>query len=167
MLTGFVLFFTAFCMFGCIMTALLGLVFALFSAQPIVILLTTAPIAIYITIIRDLAVPLGTDLMTLYTLTGLFNVMFLVLYALFNLSKLMKFSTRSVEEIFGIFITCAFSKDAIKHITTAFHEHYYNYDVNEINNMTSLELNSYEYLSQKLQYLFSVIFYFFLNFSCW
>jgi sodium borate transporter 11 len=97
-----------------------GLVFGFFSTQPIVILLTTAPIAIYITIIRDLAEPLGTDLKTLYTLVGLWNVAFLVIYACFNLSKLMRYSTRSVEEVFGIFIACAFTKDAVKHIMYSF-----------------------------------------------
>ena len=127
-----------------------GLVFGLFSAQPLVILLTTAPIAIYITIIRDLAEALGTDLMTLYTLTGLFNVMFLILYAMFNLSSLMKFSTRSVEEIFGIFITCAFSKEAITHIVEAFQDHYYDYKVESVHNTTHMDLRIHPGKSQNI-----------------
>jgi len=120
-----------------------GLVFGFFSTQPIVILLTTAPIAIYITIIRDLAEPLGTDLKTLYTLVGLWNVAFLVIYACFNLSKLMRYSTRSVEEVFGIFIACAFTKDAVKHIMYAFEKHWYKYEING----TKLEFTSVDDLN--------------------
>lgn len=50
--------------------------------------------------------------------------MFLIIYVMINLSKLMKFSTRSIEEIFGFFITCAFCKDALKHLSASF-DHYY------------------------------------------
>lgn len=105
-----------------------GLIFSLFAAQPLVILLTTAPIAIYISIIKSLADPLNTSVEVLYTLVGLWNVGFLLLASVFNLSKLMKYSTKSIEEIFGLFIACAFSKDAIKSIIKAFQNYYQPYD---------------------------------------
>ena len=62
--------------------------------------------------------------MSFYAAIGLINAAFLIIYVLINLSKLMKFSTRSIEEIFGFFITCAFCKDALKHLADSF-DHYY------------------------------------------
>ena len=52
----------------------------------------------------------GVTFLALYCAVGLMNAAFLLLYVFINLSKLMKFSTRSIEEIFGFFITCAFCK---------------------------------------------------------
>ena len=52
------------------------------------------------------------------------NAMFLIIYVLINLSKLMKFSTRSIEEIFGFFITCAFCEQAIEGLIETFEENY-------------------------------------------
>jgi sodium borate transporter 11 len=52
------------------------------------------------------------------------NVVFILIYVMINLSKLMKYSTRSIEEVFGLFITCAFCKDALKHISEFFDDYY-------------------------------------------
>ena len=52
------------------------------------------------------------------------NAMFLIIYVLINLSKLMKFSTRSIEEIFGFFITCAFCEQAIEGLIKTFEQNY-------------------------------------------
>ncbi|OTF76178.1 sodium bicarbonate transporter-like protein [Euroglyphus maynei] len=48
----------------------------------------------------------------MYACVGLWNTFFLVLYAVFDLSKLMKWCTRSTEEIFSLFISIAFAVDA-------------------------------------------------------
>ncbi|CAG5077689.1 Oidioi.mRNA.OKI2018_I69.PAR.g8788.t1.cds [Oikopleura dioica] len=107
-----------------------GLFFALFSGQPIVILLTTAPLALYISIIQDLADRYDYDFLSFYGAVGIMNVVFILIYVMINLSKLMKYSTRSIEEVFGLFITCAFCKDALKHISEFFDEYYYSPMIN-------------------------------------
>lgn len=52
------------------------------------------------------------DFHAMYACVGLWNTFFLVLYAVFDLSKLMKWCTRSTEEIFSLFISIAFAVDA-------------------------------------------------------
>ena len=45
---------------------------------------------------------------------GLWNALYVILYALTNATKLMHYSTRSTEEIFALFICIAFTFDAFK-----------------------------------------------------
>ncbi|KAM7327312.1 hypothetical protein ACRRTK_013679 [Alexandromys fortis] len=66
-----------------------GLLYALFSGQPLVILLTTAPLAIYIQVIRVICDDYNLDFNAFYAWTGLWNSFFLALYAFLNLSLLM------------------------------------------------------------------------------
>jgi sodium borate transporter 11 len=47
-----------------------------------------------------------------YCCVGLWNSLFLVTYALFDVSRIMHWSTRSTEEIFALFISIAFCVDA-------------------------------------------------------
>lgn len=48
----------------------------------------------------------------MYCAVGLWNSFFLILYSLFDVSRLMRWSTRSTEEIFALFISIAFCNDA-------------------------------------------------------
>ena len=89
-----------------------------------------------------------------YTMVGIFNSCFLFLYAFANMSKLMKWSTRSCEEIFAVFTSAAFMKDAINHISKAFKNYYspanitiYNMTVNDTYSTEVVEL--YTELFQK------------------
>lgn len=50
----------------------------------------------------------------MYASVGFWSTVFVLIYAVFGWSKLIKFSTRSVEEIFAMFITFCFFFDAIK-----------------------------------------------------
>lgn len=45
---------------------------------------------------------------------SLVKAFFLILYAVFDVSRLMKWCTRSTEEIFALFISIAFVADAFK-----------------------------------------------------
>lgn len=49
------------------------------------------------------------DFYSMFAWVGIFNFFFLIIYSVLDLSQLMKFSTRSVEEIFSIFIFFAFT----------------------------------------------------------
>lgn len=55
-----------------------------------------------------------TDFRAMYAMVGLWNSFFLFIMATFNASNLMKYSTRSTEEIFAFFIALTFTADAIK-----------------------------------------------------
>lgn len=50
----------------------------------------------------------------MYAAVGLWNAFFLAIYSLFGFSRLMKWCTRSTEEVFALFIVVAFITDASK-----------------------------------------------------
>lgn len=91
-----------------------GVLFSVFGGQPLIVLLTTAPLALYTKLIYNICEDFDLDFYAMFACVGLWNAFFLFLYVFLNLSKLMKYSSRSTEEIFSIFITFAFSADAIK-----------------------------------------------------
>ena len=65
------------------------------------------------------------DFLAFYACIGLWNSFFVFLYSFFNMSILMKFSTRSTEEIFSNFITIAFIKDSATNMVKLFQKHYW------------------------------------------
>ncbi|XP_021563209.1 sodium bicarbonate transporter-like protein 11 [Carlito syrichta] len=104
-----------------------GLLYALFSGQPLVILLTTAPLALYIQVIYFICEDYNLDFNSFYAWTGLWNSFFLALYAFFNLSLVMSLFKRSTEEIIALFISITFVLDAVKGMAKIFHKYYYGY----------------------------------------
>ncbi|NXT78139.1 S4A11 protein, partial [Zapornia atra] len=102
-----------------------GLLYALFSGQPLVVLLTTAPLALYINVIRGICDDYNLDFSAFYAWIGLWNSFFLVMYSLFNFSLLMKLFKRSTEEIIALFISITFVLDAFKGIIKVFRKYYY------------------------------------------
>ncbi|XP_067678209.1 solute carrier family 4 member 11-like isoform X1 [Haliotis asinina] len=102
-----------------------GVVFAVLGGQPLIVLLTTAPLALYTKIIYSICEDFDLDFHAMFAATGLWNAFFLLLYAFLNTSKMMRWSSRSTEEIFSVFITFAFSADAIKDTIKDFDSNYH------------------------------------------
>ncbi|XP_060543180.1 solute carrier family 4 member 11 isoform X2 [Pantherophis guttatus] len=102
-----------------------GLLYALFAGQPLVVLLTTAPLALYINVIKGICSDYNLDFRAFYAWVGLWNSFFLVLYSLFNFSLVMKLFKRSTEEIIALFISITFVLDALKGITKVFTNYYH------------------------------------------
>lgn len=93
-----------------------GMLFAFFGGQPLIVMLTTAPLALYIKVIYNISEDFDLDFFALYSCTGLWNSFFILIYSTFGLSQIMKWSTRSTEEIFALFISLAFTVDALSSI---------------------------------------------------
>eukprot|EP01132_Coremiostelium_polycephalum_P008645 gene8645-10642_t len=103
-----------------------GMIFAVFSGHPMVVLLSTAPLAIFIKITFEIARDNQLDFWSLYAMIGLFNGLFLIAYSVLGMSKLLrKYNSRFVEETFALFITIAFLYDGIKPIVVEFIDHVY------------------------------------------
>ncbi|KAK7805954.1 hypothetical protein U0070_011709 [Myodes glareolus] len=117
-----------------------GLLYALFSGQPLVILLTTAPLAIYIQVIRVICDDYNLDFNAFYAWTGLWNSFFLALYAFLNLSLLMNLFKRSTEEIIAFFISITFVLDAVKGMAKIFWKYYHghHYHTKKTSSLASL-----------------------------
>ncbi|XP_037531628.1 sodium bicarbonate transporter-like protein 11 [Nematolebias whitei] len=101
-----------------------GVIYALFAGSPLVIPLTTAPLAIFISVIRGICDDYDLDFDAFYACIGLWNSFFLILGGLFNVSLLMKLFKRSTEEVIALFISIAFVGDAVKGTIKIF-EHFY------------------------------------------
>uniref|UniRef100_A0A8C5N939 Sodium bicarbonate transporter-like protein 11 n=1 Tax=Gouania willdenowi TaxID=441366 RepID=A0A8C5N939_GOUWI len=91
-----------------------GVIYALFAGSPLVIPLTTAPLAIFISVIRGVCDDYDLDFDAFYACIGLWNSLFLILGGLFNVSLMMKLFKRSTEEVIALFISIAFVVDAVK-----------------------------------------------------
>merc|ERR1719334_1152604 len=103
-----------------------GLIFSVFAGQPLVVVMTTAPLVLFTKIILLVAQDFEFEFLPFFAMVGLWNSFFLILYAVFNLSKLMKYSSRSTEETFGNFISIALTVDAMKHLAGSFSAHFNN-----------------------------------------
>uniref|UniRef100_A0A1I8JRL2 HCO3_cotransp domain-containing protein n=1 Tax=Macrostomum lignano TaxID=282301 RepID=A0A1I8JRL2_9PLAT len=88
-----------------------GVTFALFGGQPLIIMLTTAPLrctlapALLNCMASEANQNHGLDFFAFFGWVGVFNAALLLLYAVLDLSKLM----RCTEEIFAMFISVAFT----------------------------------------------------------
>ncbi|KRZ11791.1 Sodium bicarbonate transporter-like protein 11, partial [Trichinella zimbabwensis] len=116
--------------------ALGGLFFSLFGGQPIIILLTTVPLSIYIKIIYQISKEFDLEFFALYACVGLWCQLFLVIYAHMELSNVMKWATRSTEEIFSLFIAVAFVVEAFKALSNNF-KSFYHATACQMNNATA------------------------------
>uniref|UniRef100_A0A8C2XQI3 Solute carrier family 4 member 11 n=1 Tax=Cyclopterus lumpus TaxID=8103 RepID=A0A8C2XQI3_CYCLU len=102
-----------------------GVIYSLFAGSPLVIPLTTAPLAIFISVIRGICDDYNLDFNAFYACIGLWNSLFLILGGLFNVSLFMKLFKRSTEEVIALFISIAFVGDAVKGTVKIFHHFYH------------------------------------------
>jgi len=103
-----------------------GLIFSVLAGQPLVVVMTTAPLVLFTKIILGVANSFNFPFLPFFGMVGLWNSFFLIFYAVFNLSKLMKYSSRSTEETFGNFISIALTVDAVKHLVASWKQNYGN-----------------------------------------
>jgi solute carrier family 4 (sodium borate transporter), member 11 len=90
-----------------------GIFFSIFAGQPLIVVMTTAPLTLYVkgssthepmgdtlpllsltTVIYTLCAQYRLDFRDTYALVGLWNSFFLILYSFCGASKIMKWSTR-------------------------------------------------------------------------
>ena len=100
-----------------------GLAWTFLSGQPLVIISNTMEVAFYNKIIHDLAQHMEIDFYALYACTGLWSSFFLVVYAISNLSNVMKKLKRSITEIYLTFVVAAFVRSTVANIENDLQEH--------------------------------------------
>ncbi|KAK3611748.1 hypothetical protein CHS0354_014094 [Potamilus streckersoni] len=97
----------------CIMAAAItGVIYALFSGQPLNILGSTGPMLVLEQILYRFCKDYGWDFMPFRMLIGLWTTLFLLLVVAFDLSALVKFITRFTEECFACLIAIIFIYEA-------------------------------------------------------
>lgn len=95
-------------------TAVCGVVYALFSGQPLIILGGTGPLLVFTAILFQLSEPLGVDFLPLYAWSGLWAGLFTILLAVFDASVWMRYLTRFTDEVFVLLIAAIFIYEAIR-----------------------------------------------------
>ncbi|KAL5007261.1 hypothetical protein ScPMuIL_016067 [Solemya velum] len=101
------------CIFAAAVT---GVIFALFSGQPLNILGSTGPMLVLEKIIYDLCKDNGWDYLPARVWVGLWTTVLILLIAVFNLSALVKYITRFTEESFACLIALIFIIEAFKEV---------------------------------------------------
>lgn len=101
-------------------TAAGGIVFALFSGQPLTILGGTGPIVIFTGLLYGGCQILDQPFLPVYAWVGIWSGIMLVLLALFDASVLMRYFTRFTDEIFAALIAVIFIVEAIGSLASPF-----------------------------------------------
>ena len=101
-------------------TAVGGIVFAIFSGQPLTILGGTGPIVIFTGLLFQVCKSYEIDFLATYAWVGIWSSILMVLLAVFNVSALMRYFTRFTDEIFAALIAVIFIVEAVKSMVTPF-----------------------------------------------
>jgi anion exchange protein len=96
--------------------AVSGILFALFSGQPLNLLSATGPMLILEYVISTQCKKLSFDFLEFRLWVGLWIAFFLLLMVMFNLSFLVKFITRFTEDCFASLIAINFIFNAFKNV---------------------------------------------------
>ena len=97
-----------------------GILYALFSGQPLCILGATGPELAYTVVFYRMCVALDLEFLPARVWQGLWTALFTTLLAVFDLSALMKSVTRFTEEIFSALISIIFIMGALENIIDLF-----------------------------------------------
>lgn len=93
-------------------TAAGGVIFALFSGQPLTLLGGTGPIVIFTGLLYSLCQSQGLPFLPVYAWVGVWSGGFMLLLAAVDASALMRFFTRFIDEIFAALVAVIFIVEA-------------------------------------------------------
>ena len=98
-----------------------GVLYALFSGQPLSIMGATGPELAYTVVFYNMCQTLGLEFLPARVWEGLWTALFTTLLAVFDMSALMKSVTRFTEEIFSALISIIFIVGALENIIRSFY----------------------------------------------
>ena len=103
-------------------SAFCGVVFALISGQPLIILGGTGPLLVFTAILYQLCVDMEIAFLPSYAWVGLWTAGFLLILAVTDASCLMRYFTRFTDEIFSALISIIFIYQAVKSLIHIFED---------------------------------------------
>lgn len=101
-------------------TAIGGVIYALFSAQPLTIIGTTGPLLAFLKVLYDACSANSIPFLPVYTWVGLWSSLFLFLSSFFSLSNVVEYFTKFTDDIFSTLISVIFIMEALKDILGKF-----------------------------------------------
>ncbi|MCK5797955.1 MAG: hypothetical protein KAI47_12255 [Deltaproteobacteria bacterium] len=109
-------------------TALAGVAYAIFSAQPLTILGSTGPIIIFMGILFELTQKMGIPYIPTLAWVGLWTSLFLLILAITDASTLIRFFTRFTDDTFAALISVIFIVEALRDVIGVFLNHKVKHD---------------------------------------
>lgn len=103
-----------------VVTAIGGILFALFSGQPLTILGGTGPITIFTGLLYTVCLQLDIPFLATYAWVGIWSGILLLICAFTDASALMRYFTRFTDEIFAALISVIFIVEAAKDTINSF-----------------------------------------------
>jgi hypothetical protein len=97
-------------------TAIGGVLYALFAAQPLTIIGTTGPLLAFLKVLYEACKSRGIPFLTVYAWVGLWSSLFLYLSAFFSTSNLVEYFTKFTDDIFSTLISVIFIYEAVKEL---------------------------------------------------
>ncbi len=101
-------------------TAVCGVIFALFSGQPLIVLGHTGPLLVMTVILYSLCEQNGIDFLPAYCWVGLWTALFLMILSLTEVCCLMRYFTRFTDEIFVVLISFIFIYESLRWLFSIF-----------------------------------------------
>jgi HCO3- transporter family len=101
-------------------TAIGGVIYALFSAQPLTIIGTTGPLLAFLKVLYDACSANGIAFLPVYSWVGLWSSLFLFLSSFFSLSNVVEYFTKFTDDIFSTLISVIFIMEALKDLVGKF-----------------------------------------------
>lgn len=103
-----------------VVTAAGGIIFALFSGQPLTILGGTGPIVIFTGLLYTTCKQMDIPFLATYAWVGIWSGVILLVCAFTDASALMKYFTRFTDEIFAALVSVIFIVEAINNTVNEF-----------------------------------------------
>jgi len=97
-------------------TAIGGVLYAMFSGQPLTIIGTTGPLLAFLKVLYEACKSRGIPFLTMYAWVGLWSSFFLYLSAFFSTSNLVEYFTKFTDDIFSTLISVIFIYEAVKEL---------------------------------------------------
>lgn len=98
-------------------TSICGIIYSLIAGQPLIILGGTGPLLVFTLILFRNCTRFEIPFLQVYTMVGLWAAFFTIVWAVTNLSCLMKYFSRFTDEIFGCLISFIFISEALFALT--------------------------------------------------
>mmetsp|Transcript_7324 Transcript_7324/g.9776 ORF Transcript_7324/g.9776 Transcript_7324/m.9776 type:complete len:605 (-) Transcript_7324:103-1917(-) len=100
-------------------TAICGMIYSLFSGQPLTIIGSTGPVLAFTGVLYKTCKALSLPFLAVYGWVGLWSSAILLACSLFSTSNVVDYFTRFTDEIFSLLISVIFIMEASKDLVTA------------------------------------------------
>jgi len=101
-------------------TSITGIVYAIFSGQPLALLGSTGPVTVFLGILWGLARALGVDYLPALSWVGLWTALFLVILVAVDAGSWIRLFTRFTDDTFAALISLIFVYEAVSDVVSGF-----------------------------------------------